>query len=642
MGLPSTLNEGTHKSQPLPKGPTTHPKDAVGNIQPLDMDLTSMTSDEGTTKTTPRPKGSLGDKDSEGNIPPADMEPIHTTVVDPSGTGAKYQVDEIQSTRLRFQPLTKNEGKTSSKVELDTEPLGNIQPLDRDLTSTTSDEGIAKTMPHPKGSLGDKDLGGNIPPVDMQPMHTTVADLSGTVSEDELDKESHEEEVLAIREDMDEDPQVAEVVRTPSPKQDQPEPSHEQHEEEAVSYADLKASIEEYYDENVAHKDQTNKMVESTMNTIEKSNDPATSKKLDEAIKTFTKISTNTTEVLSLVKDFDFSTLQSTMKDLQAHALKHAEVLAAWTKSSTNMAWNLAPSSCVTPTLALTNILKNVEGENETNTATKEPPSHTEGEIEDIKMAILISSIQHIEVPPTQAQPITTITTHPESPQAAPRIDKGKGITTESDEDPSKKLVPATTIIHPDPDEEVKVPYMINGKMCYLTNIEMQAYLDKEEKLRKAIEEARLLAISKPEVIKVVQEESKEIGLDPKKIATAKAGDKFKKAQVAKHEVLKRQHTRRYERIRKIPEELGIKSAQPAPTHAPEQASSKSSRRKRKHMELDPEIKSSWVGVESLVSYLVIALMVKTEENARFSLKLRKLIADHPDQENLKSKRVNL
>ncbi|GKF24638.1 hypothetical protein Tco_0076960, partial [Tanacetum coccineum] len=46
--------------------------------------------------------------------------------------------------------------------------------------------------------------------------------------------------------------------------------------------------------------------------------------------------------------------------------------------------------------------------------------------------------------------------------------------------------------------------------------------------------------------------------------------------------------SRRYERINKIPKELRIPSALPAPI--PEQASSKSSRRKRKHMELEPEI----------------------------------------------------
>ncbi|GKA74301.1 hypothetical protein Tco_0780603 [Tanacetum coccineum] len=164
-----------------------------------------------------------------------------------------------------------------------------------------------------------------------------------------------------------------------------------------------------------------------------------------------------------------------------------------------------APSSSVTSTLALTNIPANVDGGYATNTATEEPPSHTERETEDPNMAILISSIQPTEVPPTQAQPITTITTHPESSQAAPIIDKGKGIATESDEDPLKKLVSASTTIRPDPDEK--------------------------EKLKKAAEEVRLFAISKPKVIKVVQEETKKIGLDPKKIASSKAERNKKRAE---------------------------------------------------------------------------------------------------------------
>ncbi|GJW09629.1 retrovirus-related pol polyprotein from transposon TNT 1-94 [Tanacetum coccineum] len=115
--------------------------------------------------------------------------------------------------------------------------------------------------------------------------------------------------------------------------------------------------------------------------------------------------------------------------------------------------------------------------------------------------------------------------------------------------------------------------------------------------------------------------------------------------------------SKRYERLNKIPEELGIQSALPAPV--PEQASSQTLGRKRKHMELEPEVKvpglecnkslpkgvpfvNNMVRIDSLVSYLVMASMVKTEENARFSLKLRKLIADHPDQEKIKSKKVNL
>ncbi|GJY54445.1 hypothetical protein Tco_0446109 [Tanacetum coccineum] len=260
----------------------------------------------------------------------------------------------------------------------------------------------------------DEGTRGNIPPADMELIHATVANLSRTgakyqvdettflLFDDELAKENDEEEVLAVGEDMDEDPQVAEEVRTPSPKKDHPESSNvqestfdsfsldlkkfdnilsiterqlirylrkmsrvlfskitkqqwEQHAKAAVSYADLKTSIEEYYVENVAHRDQTDKLVETTMSTLDRSsttikdlyqglnvitkllqdintavtNDPATNKKNVEAIETFAKISTHTTEVLSLVKAFDPSTLQSAMKDLQAHALKQEEMLVS-------------------------------------------------------------------------------------------------------------------------------------------------------------------------------------------------------------------------------------------------------------------------------------------------------------------------
>ncbi|GJZ29133.1 putative reverse transcriptase domain-containing protein [Tanacetum coccineum] len=41
------------------------------------------------------------------------------------------------------------------------------------------------------------------------------------------------------------------------------------------------------------------------------------------------------------------------------------------------------------------------------------------------------------------------------------------------------------------------------------------------------------------------------------------------------------------------------------------------------------------VGMEALVSYLVVASMVKSPKNARFNLKLKKLIVEHPNQEKL-------
>nr|GEX22210.1 hypothetical protein [Tanacetum cinerariifolium] len=477
-----------------------------------------------------------------------------------------------------------------------------------------------------------------------------------TETKDELDKESDEEEVFAAEKDMDEDPQVAKEVRTPSPKQDQPEPSH--------------ASIEEYYDENVAHRDQTEKLVESTMSIIEKSSttikdlyqginvitqllkeinhavkdDHAKNKKIDEAIETFDKISTNT---------------------IKAHALKQEEVSTAWTKSSTNMAWNLGSRMTAIEI---------------SQTALKHEVSSLRQDTSEIKS--MIKEIYQDFKGQSSSSPL-------------------------SNEDPSKKLVPASTIVRLNPDEEVKVLYMINRKMCYLTNTEMQGYLDKEEKLRKADEEARLLAISKPELIKVVQEEAKKIGLDPKKIASAKAGKKFKKAQDDEHQVLKREHSQKVKRLTKLNkkrakqymwtmtnrikpepiidvkihpntkpvvfsvyrnndkrnfnvynpfkftnfgitelEELGPIIQKKKNSIVKDLMTSLSKRYERlKKISEELRIQSALpalVGVDSLVSYMVMALMVKTEENARFSLKLRKLIADHPDQEKLKSKRVKL
>nr|GFA54555.1 hypothetical protein [Tanacetum cinerariifolium] len=204
-----------------------------------------------------------------------------------------------------------------------------------------------------------------------------------------------------------------------------------------------------------------------------------------------------------------------------------------------------------------------------------------------------------------------------------------KWIATESEEDPTKKLVHASTIIRLDPDEP-----------------------DKEEKMKKAVKETKLLAMSRPEVIKVIHKEAKKLKIDLKEAISTKAGETFKKAQDADHEVLKREHykkvksltelnkrkakeymnndkrkfdvhnlfkftdfgiteldglgpiiqkkkkfvvkdlmislSKRYDRLKKTLEELGIQYALPA--SVPEQVSSQTSGRKRKHMELEPEI----------------------------------------------------
>nr|GEV09951.1 hypothetical protein [Tanacetum cinerariifolium] len=101
-----TKTKGTRKSQLLLDATTTDPKDSRGKNQPADKELPSMVSNKGMVKTTPLPEGPLEDKDSEGNKRPADMKTVNPTITDLSGTGAKYQVDKVESDTKPLQLKT--------------------------------------------------------------------------------------------------------------------------------------------------------------------------------------------------------------------------------------------------------------------------------------------------------------------------------------------------------------------------------------------------------------------------------------------------------------------------------------------------------------------------------------------------------
>nr|GEW44328.1 hypothetical protein [Tanacetum cinerariifolium] len=110
----------------------------------------------------------------------------------------------------------------------------------------------------------------------------------------------------------------------------------------------------------------------------------------------------------------------------------------------------------------------------------------------------------------------------------------------------------ASTIVYQDPDEPIQIPYEIHKKLYNLTNNEIQEYLNKEEVIKKKAEQARLLAMTKSEIIKVVHEEDEKSRIDLKII-------------------------------------LSAKGALPLPPL--EQASSQLSGRKRTRLELEPEIR---------------------------------------------------
>ncbi|GJU07220.1 hypothetical protein Tco_1123650 [Tanacetum coccineum] len=420
----------------------------------------------------------------------------------------------------------------------------------------------------------------------------------------------------------------------------------EKHEEAAMHYANLKASIDEYYDENIAYRDQTDKLVETSMSALDKSSttikdlykglniitellkeinnavkdDPATNKKIHEATETFVKIFTNITKVLSLVKGFNFSDLHFTVKDLQAHVVKQEAELADWSKSSTNMAWNLGLIQRVLSSgrhaLCKVHDERDREGDNVTHVATKDLLLILRGRLKTRSLKIQ-------------------------------RWQKGKGIAT-NEQAEKRKLVKALSIVHPDPDASILIPYTINGKLFHLMAQQLQAHLDKEEQIKKAKEQARLLAITKPEVVKDVELmtlhnekiEKARKSLELRKheydnyIWTISSRQKFekitdvkvhlktkpvvitiyrgtngrnfkvhnpfsfgafaiteldelkeiipKKKNIVVQDDLMNSLSRRYERIRKIPEELGIQFALPTPVS--EQASSQTLGRKRKHI----------------------------------------------------------
>ncbi|GKB22621.1 hypothetical protein Tco_0862022 [Tanacetum coccineum] len=187
---------------------------------------------------------------------------------------------------------------------------------------------------------------------------TTVADIQAYLPfKDELAQESDEEEVFAAGDDMEEDPQAdAEEHQSPSLNKDKPEPSlipGTQVSDSDSSSPYLKKlttffySLKGYYNENVDQIEQTDKVTDAAINSLDKNSivrgdllnalnrvtdtlkvihdavkeDPVLNKKVIEATKAYIKNYTHLTELLTLIKNFDFQRLKSLVESLQPHAL---------------------------------------------------------------------------------------------------------------------------------------------------------------------------------------------------------------------------------------------------------------------------------------------------------------------------------
>nr|GEV77654.1 hypothetical protein [Tanacetum cinerariifolium] len=208
------------------------------------------------------------------------------------------------------------------------------------------------------------------------------------------------------------------------------------------------------------------------------------------------------------------------------------------------------------------------------------------------------------------------------------------------------------------------VPYTINGKIFYLTKEQIQAHLDKEYHIKKAEEEYKRLAMTKTNVINIVQEEAKKTGIDPKKVISAKAGEKFKKAQDVDVQVYKRQSTKKVKRLTELNKKrveqymwtmsnrLKLKPITDLKIHPNYKPAilivyiNNDKRNFEVHIPFNfrdfgiTELDELGPIIEKKKNSIVKDMM--TSLGKRFGLKLRKLIVEHPDQKKLKSKKVKL
>ncbi|GJW04561.1 hypothetical protein Tco_1563417 [Tanacetum coccineum] len=178
---------------------------------------------------------------------------------------------------------------------------------------------------------------------------------------------------------------------------------------------------------------------------------------------------------------------------------------------------------------------------------------------------------------------------------------EGRGIATEEQLEPSsKKLVPASKEVSPNPDAPILIEHSQKVKRLMELNkkrSEQYMWTISNRLKPRPITDVKIYPNSKPTVLTVYRNNDKrnfEVH-NPFKFGDFGITELDELGPIIekkKNSIVKDLMTslgKRYERLKKIPKELGIQSALPAPIL--EQAPSQSSRRKRKHMELEPEIK---------------------------------------------------
>ncbi|GJR57924.1 hypothetical protein Tco_1500086 [Tanacetum coccineum] len=459
------------------------PKDSNGNIHPTNKGLPATNPDEGTRKSQPLLEGTTIDpKDSEGNTQPADKG-LPSMVSDPDH----------------------NKEKTSSEVEPNTDHI------------------ILQTY-------GD--------------LHMLIKD-----SEDEL-QDISDEEIYEVGEEMDEEEQhpvnspFLHISPEPSPKasenpkkskkrrvrRSQPDPSKaskkpkRSNSESSSGSLDFKAIdnnvpttkrvmavVEEYTKENADHKTQTDTSMSNTMDLIDKINKSRVDERstllkslnrvfetlevdlaLKEAIQAMAETNTTTSSNIteSLKEDLEFNLrLLKAAEGYRQNSARLTEISSSlkeliFTIENTQVTIQSNISSIKTNTSTMKEM-----GENSKKKVVvwKKPSSYTEGG--SLKM---VTKAKEPEVTEDNKE-------HEHEPQDTKPIPITivRSIT---------KTIREIEIIEPSSRPQLTDPIL------ELTNKEIQAHMEKQERMERSAQESKLIELSKFELIKVVEKVATEAG----------------------------------------------------------------------------------------------------------------------------------
>ncbi|GJT36673.1 hypothetical protein Tco_0927092 [Tanacetum coccineum] len=475
----SPPKDDTRKSKILHEGQNTDPQDSKGNKHPTDMGLLSPL-DEGIHNLQFLPEGNRPDaRDSEGNLHPAD-----------TGSPATHP----------------DEGKTSYEVEPDI--IAFIQSLEGyELLMEDSEDDFKE--------ISDEEMY-EVIPSEEQPHHEESSYL------DSQQEEPHSTKHISPT-PGDSQPESSKLVKKKKAKKSKesytsPGPSDsksssaslsfkpydnympvvgdnwEKHEEAVASYADLKWELEDFH-ETTINKILTN--LKEVHDVVK--DDPELNKKVLVATEAYTKNSSNLTKLLTLVKELDLPSINSTIKSIQAAVTAQNDHLAKWVESSASLACNVGPrltkientqaviqsdmATLRTDTIDIKAMFMQLLGLGENSKhivhdspfcpspekpserpdeEAKKTPSQPKGGQEEIvtqadpiQTVIATTTIPEAQVTESTTQPITTVSTpiieECGSSQITLRVEKGKGIATKDDPSPPK-LVKILKEVRMDPD----------------------------------------------------------------------------------------------------------------------------------------------------------------------------------------------